>query len=466
MFGLIKNQHSSHLVSVWLLSALIVCLDGCSPSPPKERTATEIQMAAVQRTRWRKATILDDYERVGHKDPKWDDDARDALDGFVNMDFKDATEQGKDFERIAYSAAAAVAKGCDDPLVNYLHVFFGLNTAGRPIEESAALYRKTASDLSNSGYAEIRKFYGCARADNGLRALSFGRQYNVEARQHLFRALADKDLPASEAAPACLLMLDAIKEDVGPTVLETYQGMQKPLAEHFSRTPLPDLVKGYFYEIYAWSDRGTEPTELLQQQRPQALKLFEERMNVAATDLEKAWRAEPQNPVGPTEMMRMMTALGKDRPEMELWFGRAMKANPDNWDACNSKLNYLYSTGEFPAMLDFGRECLTNQAWGWTVTLMLVDAHTDVARASGLGKNYFRRPGVWEDIHAAFEEFFRRNPGAVSYHHNYALYADLCGDWKVLNEQLPLLGDINYQYFGGKQAFDAMLKRASDAVNK
>ena len=56
-------------------------------------------------------------------------------------------------------------------------------------------------------------------------------------------------------------------------------------------------------------------------------------------------------------------------------------------------------------MLQFGRECLTNQAWGGSVTLMIVDAHQAIVNYSGEGKNYWKRPEVWPDIHAAYEEF-------------------------------------------------------------
>ncbi|MDB6111569.1 MAG: hypothetical protein JWR69_3319, partial [Pedosphaera sp.] len=93
----------------------------------------------------------------------------------------------------------------------------------------------------------------------------------------------------------------------------------------------------------------------------------------------------------------------------------------------------------------------------------LVDAHQAVVDISKAGKDYWQRPGVWEDIHAAFEEFFRRNPNVTASRYNYAWYANACGDWDVLNQQLALLSEpINYDYFGGKESFELMRKTAAE----
>ena len=195
----------------------------------------------------------------------------------------------------------------------------------------------------------------------------------------------------------------------------------------------------------------------------------QERLSTAETALDQAWRTDPSDPIAPTKMLSVAVGAGKSPDEMETWFQRAMKANPDNWDACNAETALLVSTMEYGStedMLAFGRECLTNQAWGGTVTLMVVDAHQAIANMSGEGKNYWKRPEVWPDIHAAFEEFFRRNPDEVSHRYNYAWYANVCGDWKVLNEQIPLLGEVNYDYFGGREAYDAMVQRARDGAKQ
>ena len=79
-----------------------------------------------------------------------------------------------------------------------------------------------------------------------------------------------------------------------------------------------------------------------------------------------------------------------------------------------------------------------------------------------VSQRYWLQPEVWSDIRAAYEEFFRREPNAVSWRHNYAWYAYKCQAWDDLNAQLKLLGPVNYDYFGGRTAFDKMVAEARE----
>jgi hypothetical protein len=104
---------------------------------------------------------------------------------------------------------------------------------------------------------------------------------------------------------------------------------------------------------------------------------------------------------------------------------------------------------------------MTNKNYAANVTLVLVDAHQAIANDSKEGMQYWSRPEVWEDIKASFEEFFRRNPDAAGYRYNYAWYANACAHPEVVRKQLPFIKDpINYEYFGGKEAFEAMKAKA------
>jgi hypothetical protein len=91
-----------------------------------------------------------------------------------------------------------------------------------------------------------------------------------------------------------------------------------------------------------------------------------------------------------------------------------------------------------------------------------VDAHVNLSGYLEKPKRseYWKQPEVWPDLKAAFEKFFRFNPDAVGYRHNYALYAWKCEAWKELNKQIPSLGEINYDYFGGKAEYQRMLREA------
>lgn len=54
------------------------------------------------------------------------------------------------------------------------------------------------------------------------------------------------------------------------------------------------------------------------------------------------------------------------------------------------------------------------------------------------------------------------NRSEGGWHHNFARLAYWCERWDELNEQLAQLGPVNYDYFGGKEAFDKMVRLAKE----
>jgi len=168
----------------------------------------------------------------------------------------------------------------------------------------------------------------------------------------------------------------------------------------------------------------------------------------------------------PLKMMTIALGQGQGRERMELWFDRAMKLDPNNTDACNSKLWYLEPKwyGSVEDMLAFGRECVHNTKWGGRVPLILVDAHIairnefipDTERSA-----YWSRPEVWADLKSAHTRFFELYPDASGWYPNYAWYAYQAGDWSAFNEMVPKLGPANYDFFGGETNFNQMVAVAN-----
>jgi len=145
--------------------------------------------------------------------------------------------------------------------------------------------------------------------------------------------------------------------------------------------------------------------------------------------------------------------------------------NPNYYDAFEAKLYYLQPKwyGSPEDMLEFGRECVNSKKWGGHVPLILRDAHEALIKylEKGDQAGYWKRPEVWKDIRASFEKFFTLNPAEKGWRHNYALYAYRAEQWDDLNRQLPLLGEINYEFFGGKDQYDKMVRLAKEhAKNK
>src|SRR5262245_9793389 len=69
---------------------------------------------------WNRRTLRGAYERVGKKDPKWDEHAHEALDAAARY-FSHTLDPQTYIWDVHNATQAAVGAGCDDPLILYLH---------------------------------------------------------------------------------------------------------------------------------------------------------------------------------------------------------------------------------------------------------------------------------------------------------------------------------------------------------
>jgi len=69
---------------------------------------------------WNQRTLRDAYEKVGKKDPRWDADARAALE-IAARHFSSSLEPKSDLVSLHNATGDATIRGCDDPLILYLH---------------------------------------------------------------------------------------------------------------------------------------------------------------------------------------------------------------------------------------------------------------------------------------------------------------------------------------------------------
>ena len=249
-----------------------------------------------------------------------------------------------------------------------------------------------------------------------------------------------------------------------------YNTIETTLFQNKSKAAAAYLIKANFYLIYAWRGRGNGNAD---QVTEEGWRLFRERLAESEKALNKAWALNPDDAQISVLMMSVAEGQQKPRPEMELWFQRAMKLEPDNYEACRGKLHYLLPEwyGSRDDMVAFGRECVASTNWGGHVPLTLVDAHSDFARTlpDVEARNaYWRLPDVWPDIKAGYEKFSKINPDATQFRYPYALYAFRCGQWQDFNEQIKIIrqndGDVKYGYFGGKNTFDKMVGIAAQTT--
>jgi hypothetical protein len=286
------------------------------------------------------------------------------------------------------------------------------------------------------------------------------------ASGYLDEAVRDRTMPVNEVYDACDQLMASVQYNA-KQFEEFYRAFEPVIFTNWPDESSLYMLRGWFYIKYAWHARGGDYADKV---TDQGWTLFAERLVEAEKALAKAWELDPHDPRTARHMMTVELGQGRGRQRMELWFKRATDLNPNYIEAFSAKLRYLepkwYGTPE--DMLEFGRECVASKKWGGHVPLILRDAHE--ALAGYLPKEqqaaYWKRADVWKDLKAAFDKYFDLNPNDVGWHHNYALYAYRAGDWDVLNRQLPLLGPINYEFFGGKPAFDEMAREAKKHAAK
>ena len=70
-------------------------------------------------------------------------------------------------------------------------------------------------------------------------------------------------------------------------------------------------------------------------------------------------------------------------------------------------------------------------------------------------------------MEASWEKFFKLNPQATSWRHDYARDAYLCGKYQVFLEQAKLFnGHTNFAWFGGKEVWDGMVSKAAENLGR
>jgi hypothetical protein len=464
-----NNQSVRNIIWFSGMCLLALGLNSCSRGPEaKPKAASQVREEKDQSAKWRMDTLVGEYERVGSKNPAWDADAKAALESFAGLTVEDKEEAEADRKRTARYSADAMAKGCNDPMIRYFYLKSAYDRTNHTPEENIKAFVEMGDGMSASSYCEIRKFWVCSRAAEWIHAIQRDNRdyyrFRQEAIGHLQAALEDKTIPPVDVEKACVEML-TISSNNKKTFPEAYQAMEGPLFKNFGNTYVPYFLKGKFHVDMAWRSRGTGTSDKVTEE---GWKGFQDHLAMAEQALTEGWKVDPTSSRIATEMLSVELGQGKGRERMELWFERAMKTDTRNHDACMRKLNYLQPKwyGSIKAMREFGWQCATNRTYEGNISLLLLDVHRSISMESG-ENGYYRIPAVWEDIHAAFENYFERNPDSEQNHYKYVWYAALCGHPEVVAEQLTFLKEpINYGYFGGKEAFEEMKRRALAATKK
>jgi hypothetical protein len=396
---------------------------------------------------WTGKTVVDAYDRVGRKDPRWDAKAKAGLalaarswEGLATV-----TQQ-----REAYAlCAAAMDAGCDDPMVLYARArMVGTLERKTPGEELRLhLDAATAMKAKGSRYHPLRQSYCFARAAESLarskKTLGDDDQQQIQGWHDLALARFKEGIDDSEVPDRQIQELSELLTLAGMTQTgdraAAFAKIDDALVKARPTSALPLTLKGDAYTSYAWDARGSGYADTVTEE---GWRLMRERLAVAEAALTEAWKRDSRDGRTATLMIRVEMGKGKDRDAMETWYKRAMAADPNNLAAVQQKMLYLEPKwhGNADAMLKFGRELLAGGNWGARLPIELVYAHMRLAAYREKPEAYYQEDHVWEDVQAVYEQALKRDPDSAMDRSYYARLACFCGQWKEAKAQFDALG--------------------------
>ena len=451
----------------------LVLLTGCSKRTEVKTTEgagpinTSLRTNRLSTAQFFQQIYVPAYEQHGRKDPKWDEPVKAFFSKLAASAESPTNDPAMDKE-VEDLIEAMQAAGCEDALARYM-ILRRTKDPHFAGESGTNEWVQVALDLAGTGYHQYWKFFSYMRAAQALKSTSPKTnspavvKFRDDASSRLVELVKDYSLPTT-------VMFDAVHRWINvelwgaPNLRKwTYDQVEQPMMEGWGDTAEAQLVRGAYHVRYAWDARGggwaSEVSE-------EGWKRMSERLQIARDCLEQSWRVKPLEETA-VRMLWVEVGDSRGREAMELWFKRALEVNPGSYDACDNKLTWLSPKwhGSATEMITFGHQCLTNRRG--EIPLILYHSHQQLATyqqqaGRGLEKDYWKQPGVWPDVKISFETFFEVNPDALGWRHNYALAAYKAKAWDDLRKQIKLLGPINYPYFGGKEAFEKMVREAEE----
>ena len=412
------------------LLAPVAAVGADGPIPPD---AARSDKRVRDRLEWNRRTLEGAYDKVGKRDARWDRQAREAM-GLAARNFGHQVDPIATRDEINRAAKAAIDAGCDDPMIFYLRVW---SSTGLTPEQEAQQIRVAARGLKASGYP------ACRRASALAIAVAFDKHPAASP------AADKKEREADMAASLALLAESVAKDERGVdweekwyTTLSILLGMNRKfgadpptaygridaaLAKFPELKPLRLQFRGGFWVGYAWEARSNGAAASVSQA---AFQAFAKRLQQGKEAYNQAWKARPGDARTAAGMMVVEKGMGGgDRAAMELWFDRAIKADPDCQDACYQKLEWLspqwYGTSE--EMLAFGKACQATGNWRAKITPLAVTAHFRQATLlePQARSDYLNSPAVWSQIKAVNDEYLKHYPDDHAARTRYAVLADL-----------------------------------------
>ncbi|MHC5538774.1 hypothetical protein ACYOEI_11180 [Singulisphaera rosea] len=402
-----------------------------------------------ERLEWHLRTSVGAYDKVGKRDPRWDNLARTAIDLAIRQSYEPGSKITTD--QILRAAKAAKDAGCDDPLVAHLYDRMSGADPGLGIEKAARLQRDSTKAYAASRYPAFRRAGTLESFANMLMSVpseddSIKNEINttLDASLAILSEGAKSDEHNGFWADRWLdVLINTIKDyrRLGVAPEAAYERVDAKMAGIPELEELRLLTRGRFWFDYGWEAR----TRAFAPEVPaDGFRLLGERLTISKESFEKAWELRPENASAATFLIDIDKSINGDRDTMELWFDRAMKADGDRRNACATKLDWLDPKwhGTVEEMVAFGRTCRDTKNWRAGITILCADAHLRAACMPDQDQNeYLKLAEVWADIQSVYDEYLKHYPEDHVARSKFATLCFLGAHYREAEVQYVALGD-------------------------
>lgn len=457
------------LLLVFIITTLVA---GCSREKSAQELITESRKEITphkQRLDFALKDTTEAYLQSGSRSPEWDAAVTNALTAMAKSRVAQSSPLSGELRRTAArDLQKAMDAGCKDALVVYFWTRIQYPNANNIDQRGKDAWIYAANLMRLSPYSALRRCWAFIHAARAAKAIAKDTPQEVHELRHevgdLFASvLADESIPPDEVLTLGWYILDTMRWNTKQ--LKYYYDLYEPLLKkNWSDYADSWFIRGDFQVEFAWHSRGNGLANTVTKD---GWKGFAQHLGYAEKYLLKSWAIHPMEKTA-VRLITVELGQGKGRPTMERYFNWAMTLNKNSTEACNKKLYYLYPKwyGSPEDLMQFGWECINSTNWGGEVPLTMLYAHDELAAEYYPKREeryaYWKNPAVWPGIDAAFTKFFKLNPDNIGWHHNYFWYAVQCQEWKAANRELALLGPVNYSYFGGKEAFEELVRQTKE----
>lgn len=430
---------------------------------------------------WNRLTLGDFYKTSGKKSPKWDEPVEATLEQAARL-YSLQDEPFVTPADIHKSARQAVEEGCDDPLILYLYAQSSTDPDFPGEAEFIRRAQKASDALLASNCSPFRKASGLLKATQykgrqAARPPTADQAREIEAGlDKIFELLAQsvKVDPRGEFWEARWYgnldgVFDAYRGLI-PDYKQAYDRFDDKLAKVNGVEALRLTLKGSFYKEWAWKGRSDAIAPMVSGKQFQT---FDERLSVARSALEAAYKLNPKEPNVARIMIAVEIGSGEGgREGMELWFRRALELDPNDADACLEKHSWLepkwHGDPEGKEALAFGKACAATKNWRNGLNLIAADAYCrHGATLPRLARQiYYHDAENWQTVEDVFTEYMKYYPDNYVTTSKYAYLAYCAGRIDIANTMFKRVGDNLINWAGTTTVTMQEMKRARDYVSK